>query len=130
MKSARDMKHCKSVQVYALAWEGKMCGSMIVHFSDNPNGSVVTVTLGAWDGPLSPFESATGSAGGYGYCKISGAFYKAIREIRLTREEMTQNPNSTALSVTRKALIETCPPGSGEHRRALESIGYQVYQCL
>jgi len=68
MKYASELKHCQSVKAVALvdSATGKMVGKIIGHYSDNPNGSVVTVSLFEWGS-----EVQTARAGGGGYDKFA-----------------------------------------------------------
>ena len=69
-KYATELKHCKSVRAVALldAATGDQLGKIIGHWSDNPAGSVCTVTLFEWGA-----EAQTARAGGYGYDKYAAA---------------------------------------------------------
>lgn len=71
MKYAAELKHCKSVRAVGLtdATTGELVGKIIGHWSDNPAGSVCTVTLYAFG----EFPTQTATAGGYGYDKWADA---------------------------------------------------------
>jgi len=73
MKSAYDLSHVKSVTAVALMFEGQHAGRIVANWSDNPMGSVCTVTVGIWLGPLKDMPKKTERAGGYGYDKLASA---------------------------------------------------------
>ena len=68
MERASELKHSRSVRAVALVdiATGKMVGKIIGHYSDNPNGSVVTVSVFEWGS-----EVQTARAGGGGYDKFA-----------------------------------------------------------
>ena len=89
MKSIYDYSHVKSVSAIGLLYKGKQAGKIIANWSDNPAGSVCTVCVMVWEGPLKIERTfydhttmsgerkkltthiAIAKAGGGGYCKIS-----------------------------------------------------------
>lgn len=75
MKYAHELKHCKSVRAVALIdmADCRQVGKIVGHWSDNPAGSVVTVTLWQWSGE--PMVQ-TATAGGYGYDKFGDALQR------------------------------------------------------
>lgn len=78
-KSVFDMKHVSSVHAWALLIDGEMVGRVVCNMSDSLNGSVFTVQVGVWKGPLNSSDGPMiGKAGGGGYCKFSAAFAQAI----------------------------------------------------
>lgn len=68
MKHATEMKHAQSVRAVALLERGEVVGKIIGHWSDNPAGSVVTVSLFIYGEGVQ-----TARAGGYGYDKYAAA---------------------------------------------------------
>lgn len=81
MKTAFEMPHVKAVKAWAMIFQGEMSGRIVANYSDNPNGSVCTATVGFWGGPLKDTNSSTGRAGGYGYDKFSAAVSYALNKI-------------------------------------------------
>lgn len=81
MKSAFEHKHVSSVKVWVLQdpASGKIAGRIVCNMSDNPAGSVHTVTFNVYVNDEKPYEHGTGQARGYGYDKASAAFYDAIK---------------------------------------------------
>ena len=91
MKSAFECKHVSRTDAWALLYKGFYVGRIVANYSENPNGSVCTGTIGTWLGrdakkkrDIQPplyigGESRTGRAGGYGYDKFSAAFDAALR---------------------------------------------------
>lgn len=85
-KSAFDTNHVKSVKVWALVHNitksrngvDLPAGRIVASYSDNPMGSVCTVTLHFFSGPLSIMPTTSGKAGGYGYDKFSAAVADAL----------------------------------------------------
>lgn len=116
-KSVYDCKHVRSVKAWALMFDGKFHGRIVANYSDNPEGSVVTVGVSVWSGPLNNAEGGPllGKAGGYGYCKFSAAFDSAVRK-HCKNKEIAIPPLAGA--------------GESSVRSFLESLGYQVLQVI
>jgi len=110
MKSAYDQKHVKAVKAWALLFNGEMAGRIVANYSDNPNGSVCTATVGFWNGPLQDKNTTTGRAGGYGYDKFSAAVSYALNKIGVKNEVDGRGDSSV------KSL--------------LEKIGYSVIEVI
>jgi len=71
MKNATECTHAKSVSVVALVDQapgGGLVGKIVANYSDNPAGSVCTVSLYQFGQVVQ-----TARAGGYGYDKMSDA---------------------------------------------------------
>lgn len=103
-KSAFDCSHVKSVRAWAILHDGKgergsdaNAGRIVANFSDNPNGSVCTLTLHFWGGPLEIMPGTTGQAGGYGYDKFSAAMSDALSRAYGLEPEALQFPPSEHL---------------------------------
>ncbi len=110
MKSAYDMPHVKSVKAWAVMFSGEMAGRIVANYSDNPNGSVCTATVGFWNGPLKDTVASTGRAGGYGYDKFSAAVSSALNKIGVKNDVDGRGDSSV------KSLIE--------------KIGYSVIEVI
>ena len=76
-KYATDCKHVRSVTAVALIRDGEVKGKVIANWSDNPAGTVCTATV--WCEVNGTWFCGTGTAGGYGYDKLSAAIYDAFR---------------------------------------------------
>lgn len=124
-KSAFDCKHVNSVRAWALASvkDGKpeMVGRVVADYSDNRNGSVCTVTVVAWGGPMNAWHESgmTAKAGGYGYCKFSAAFEEAVRDHA-----------TKAGFVPPDGKWELHGRGEGAVRNFLEKLGYTVLEVI
>ncbi len=110
MKSAYDQIHVKSVKAWALLFNGEMAGRIVANYSNNPNGSVCTATVGCWNGPLKDTDASTGRAGGYGYDKFSAAVSSALNKMGVKNDVDGRGDSSV------KAL--------------LEKIGYSVIEVI
>jgi len=110
MKSAFEMPHVKSVKAWAVTFNGEMAGRIVANYSDNPNGSVCTATVGFWDGPFKNTSAATGRAGGYGYDKFSAAVSYALKKISVKNDVDGRGDSSV------KSL--------------LENLGYSVIEVI
>lgn len=110
MKSAYDQIHVKSVKAWALLFNGEMAGRIVANYSDNPNGSVCTATVGFWNGPLKDTNASTGRAGGYGYDKFSAAVSSALNKVGVKNDVEGRGDSSV------KSL--------------LEKIGYSVIEVI
>lgn len=110
MKSAYDLNHVKSVKAWGLLFDGEMAGRIVSNFSDNPNGSVCTSTVGFWGGPLKDKDLSTGTAGGCGYDKFSASVESALSKIG----------------------VKTDFTGRGAYsvRAMLEGFGYKVIEVI
>jgi hypothetical protein len=85
-RTAYDCRHAKSVLAWGLLHDGKMAGRLVADYSDNPAGSVCTLTLSVWEGPLKDLPVSTprtARTGGYGYCKASAAFAHIVGDHKL-----------------------------------------------
>lgn len=116
-KSVYDCKHVRSVKAWALMFDGKFHGRIAANYSDNPEGSVVTVGVSVWAGPLNNAEGGPmlGKAGGCGYCKFSAAFDAAVRN-HCKDNDITMPHLSGA--------------GESSVRAFLETLGYQVLEVI
>jgi hypothetical protein len=115
-KSVFDMKHVSSVHAWALLIDGEMAGRIVCNMSDNPAGSVFTVQVGAWKGPLNSSDGPMiGSAGGCGYCKFSAAFAQAI----------AKHCKANSIDDSR---VSGC--GSSAMVAFLERLGYKVCEVI
>ena len=110
MKSAFEMNNVKSVRAWAVTFNGEMSGRIVANYSDNPNGSVCTATVGFWGGPLKDTNASTGRAGGYGYDKFSAAVSSALNKIGVKNDVDGRGASSV------KAL--------------LENLGYSVLEVI
>lgn len=110
MKSAYEMNHVKSVKAWAVLFNGEMVGRIVANYSDNPNGSVCTATVGFWGGKLKDTQSSTGRAAGYGYDKFSAAVSSALSKIGVKNDVDGRGDSSV------KAL--------------LENLGYSVIEVI
>lgn len=110
MKSAFEFNHVKSVKAWAVLFDGEEAGRIVANFSDNPNGSVCTSSVGFWAGPLKGKESSTGRAGGYGYDKFSASVSSALSKIGVKNDVDGR--------------------GAASVRSLLEGLGYQVIEVL
>ena len=127
MKSAYDRSHVKSVTAWALFHDGKHAGNVVANYSDNPNGSVAVCTVNLFSGPLAFIPSATGQAGGGGYCKFSAAFDDAIS--RAVKSGKGDTDDDTAKLRALK-VPELHGRGASACRAWLESCGYVVASVI
>jgi hypothetical protein len=100
------------------AFDGAFAGRIVADFSDNPNGSVCTVSVRAWRGKLANNlvdGTMDGRAGGCGYCKFSAAFDSAVRN------------NIKAQGI---AMPDLHGAGESSVRSFVESLGYQVIEVI
>lgn len=111
MKSAFDCSHVKSVRAYAVLLNGTPAGRVVANWSDNPAGSVCTVTVGIWDGELKGMPSVTARAKGFGYCKFSAAFESAIQSAGVE-------------------IHDVHGAGESEVEKWLESHGYTAFRVI
>ncbi len=133
-RSAFDCKHVKSVRAWALlhtdaplasygpSERPHTAGKVVADYSDCRTGSVCTVTVCVWAGPLDTmraaveakrktFEGMNGRAGGYGYCKFSAAFHDAVKKV---------DPEIKGVSSAGDTAV----------RAYLEGLGYTVIEVL
>lgn len=121
-----------NAQAIALTFDGKPAGSILLHFS---RGMTVRAEVQVHDGPLEiraavildprhfpdakpmTVNWATGSAGGGGYCKASGAIDDALSTVR------AGNPAIAALP-------DLHGRGMGAVRSAFEGHGYGWHQIV
>jgi hypothetical protein len=91
-KQITDYSHVKGTTAVALLYDGKPAGRLIANWSDNPAGAVCRASVVIFAGPLKDHDfnwSNVGTAGGYGYDKLSQAvwqcFNKAGAEAKIVR---------------------------------------------
>lgn len=93
MKNIYDYKHVKSVSAVTILYKGKEAGKIIANWSDNPNGSVCTVMVDIYEGPLKreyDSKKSIAQAGGCGYCKLSQAVGNVLGQVDMMAAGMTR----------------------------------------
>ena len=127
MKTAYDFKHVKGTTAIALIKDGVPAGKIVANWSDNPAGSVCTATIhvNRIDG-LNYHYTGTGRAAGYGYDKLSGAIYQALREAYY--ETWDKDKKDLVRSYVNLSLTFKVEPGAGNQRSVFESLGYQYVE--
>ena len=120
MRYATDMKGPRMTSVFVVLQDSKIVGRIIANHSDNPAGSVCTATV--WAPCMETGEGsqsrccATGTAGGYGYDKLSAAIYEALGRSNMERAEKTAGHMFSG--------------GDGRHVQVFEALGYELRQLL
>ena len=110
MKDARNMKGPKNTTAWALLKNGQLAGRLVANWSDNPAGTVCTVWFALYSFGEGETICGTGSAGGYGYDKLSAATYRALKGAGLSPQ-----------------VVE---PANGLTRQEFEAMGYAVAEVL
>lgn len=131
MKSAFDGRHVKSVSVVVLMhpnYPTKVAGRIVANWSDNPAGSVCTMTLHVHSGPLSFLPTCTGTAGGYGYDKLSAAIQSGIGRAKKKRDEYTRPEDHE--KVVALEVDHFAGAGMSAVSRWFEKFGYKVDQIV
>lgn len=121
-RSAYDCSHVKSVAAWALLLSGgEHAGKIVANYSDNPAGSVVTLTVSIWGGKLGALDRASGTAGGYGYDKFSAAFVDALKR-----------SNYEALGLDAEHGVPWGMGGAGQAKvkEWLKGLGYDVFEVI
>jgi hypothetical protein len=131
-RSAFEMAGPQRSGAWAVMFNGEAAGKIVWAFPKDGAGSVYC-TLSIYSGPLASLAKATGSAGGYGYCKRSGAFSDALE--RACKAEKPSYYNETKEQASERLAIWDAAPdlhGSGEGavQSFLESHGYTVISVL
>jgi hypothetical protein len=142
MKSAFDSAPAKSLSAFVLIYEGKYAGRIVAAHGE----SLVRATVHIYGGPLANMPATTGTARGYGYCKLSAAIADAFirwREGKSTRPEVEPFQPGGGSCVTHVPVpFESTVPGAvrglelssgvgiSAIREHLESVGYSFHQIV
>ncbi len=119
MKTAFECSHVKSVRAWGLVYQGNVAGAVVANYSDNKSGSVATVTINVYYGPIAMWrghlpDMPTGKCGGAGIDKFAVAFHSALHQLpNLPKSESERKMNSTS-----------------EIRNFFESHGYIVVEVI
>jgi hypothetical protein len=107
--TTRDMQHAKNTSAWALMKDGHMAGRMVANWN---RGTYITCTATVilYDNSGFGFRQATGTAGGYGYDKLSAAVYRALKEMQIEPVKLE--------------------PANGLTRAEFEALGFQVVEVL
>ena len=81
MRRADEMSGPRSTLVKVLLFDGQPAGDIIGNIGNSGN---FTVTIRIWSGPLRDMPMTTGSAGGWGYDKLSSAVTVALKSAGVT----------------------------------------------
>jgi hypothetical protein len=111
MKDARNMQGPKNTTAWALLKNGHMAGRLVANWSNKTRaGTVCTVWFALYSLGEGETIFGTGSAGGYGYDKLSAATYHALKGAGLSPK-----------------ILE---PANGLTRQEFEAMGYNVAEVL
>lgn len=121
-KSAFDCKHVKSVSAAALLHNGQFAGKIIADWSDNPAGSTCRATVIVFSGPLRWLPKSTGSAGGYGYDKLSAAIDDAMHR-GFANMDKDERPKAFTLP-------DLHGRGMGAVSEWFKTHGYEVHELI
>ncbi len=97
-KLVTDLKHVAGTTAKALIFEGKPAGRIIANWSDNPAGTVCKASVIIWAGALRDAKNEKtgisfnygniGTAGGYGYEKLSQAIWQCFNNVGIETKEV------------------------------------------
>jgi len=99
------------VSAFVLVFNGERAGRIILAFPSDGAG-IVKASVNAWAGPLADYNAMRGTAGGYGYDKMSSAIWDA-----LYRADVPD-------------LDDFGGRGESSVRTWFESLGYQLWDVL
>jgi hypothetical protein len=119
-KHINDFKAVKNVTAKAILFNGYPAGRLIANWSDNPSGSVCSVAVIIWSGPLATIKNEKtgksfsginiGKAGGYGYDKLSSAVWECFNNVGLE--------------------TKVCKPANGIVNEEFEKYGYVIFDVI
>lgn len=116
-----------AVRAIALMKGGDKCGKIILHYSNNPAGSVCTayIYLNGYSG--------IDKAGGYGYDKASQAIYHALKQMTCINWDLSREISNcdnwlyTLVDMTDDLPVE---PGAGNQREVFVKAGYTWIEIM